>query len=145
MMNIAEKIEEICADKLCDYTFILDNWYDADRKLARLDLPAIICVLPVSGAIELKNGRRKFSQNIAIAFVDKVRRDASGDDNNEVTNKMMNAAALFIEGFNACGAFESLDGKQNVSMIYEGTSTIVSGVMLDINVTELNGECYDGR
>ena len=146
MKSIEEKVKEICAEQFPDFSYVFESWYEADKVISRLkSLPAIICVLPVSGTLEehINTGRMKDAENTAIAFVDKVRRDANGFDNYTAYNSMKKSAKKFIKAVNKDQYFKPLSGRQSYEVIYEQYSTIVTGIYLDLNLEQAEGVCDD--
>lgn len=140
-MNIDAKIREIVASELPGFSYVFENWYDADTAVDRMALPAIICVLPVSGTLELRNGRSRDSENLQIAFVDKVPRNANGEDNAAVYNNMKDAAVRFLRGVQKSGYFAPLPDSISYRVICERLSSIVTGVCLELELEELSGTC----
>lgn len=140
MKSIEEKIEQIAKESLSDYSYIFADWYEASMQVSKASLPAIISILPVSGSIEFRNGRTYDTENVAIAFVDKVTKDADGSDNAEVYNRMKQAAVTFIKALNNSGYFDPIDGSQPYQVICEQLSDIVTGVMVELQLKE-KGRC----
>ena len=95
-MSIEEKVRAVCADALPEFTYIFADWFDASRIVSKSPLPAVVNILPVSGTMEVRNGRRYDVENGAVAFVDKVPKDATGEDNAKVYNRMKDAAFIFL-------------------------------------------------
>ena len=143
-MSIDDRIKEVCASELPEFSYVLENWYDADTAIDRVKLPAVICVLPVSGTLELHNGRSRDSESLQIAFVDKVPRNADGEDNAATYTCMKDAAVRFLRGVQRCGYFAPLSGRISYRVICEKLSSIVTGVCLELELEELIGVC-DGR
>ena len=50
-MSIEEKIKRVCAAVLPDMTYVFADWFDASRIVSKVQLPAIINILPVSGTM----------------------------------------------------------------------------------------------
>ena len=136
-MSIEEKIKRVCADVLPDMTYVFADWFDASRILENTPLPAVVNVLPVSGTMEVRNGKRRDIQNSAVAFVDKVPKDATGEDNARVYNRMKAVAFAFIEGVNKSGWFEPITEATPYTVIYMQMTSIVTGVYLDIQLREI--------
>lgn len=139
-MSIDGKIKEVCASELPEFSYVFENWYDADTALDRMALPAVICVLPVSGTMEIHNGRSRDAENLSIAFVDKVPRNANGEDNGATYNRMKAAAARFLRAIEGSGFFAPV-GRVSYRVICEQLSTIVTGVCLELQLEELRGAC----
>lgn len=142
MMNIDKKLEDIATNQFSEFSYVFENWYDADMALEKVALPAIICVLPVDGNMKERNGRTYDAENVMIAFVDSIQRDANGNENSEVYNRMKFRGWQFLQALNRCGYFEPI-GIESVhySVIYEQLSTIVTGVAFDLQLTEKLGRC----
>ena len=140
-MNIDVKIREIVASELPGFSYVFENWYDADTAVDRMVLPAVICVLPVSGTLELRNGRSRDSENLQIAFVDKVPRNANGEDNAATYNNMKDVAVRFLRGVQKSGYFAPLPNSISYRVICERLSSIVTGVCLELELEELSGTC----
>lgn len=140
-MNIDAKIKEIVASELPGFGYVFENWYDADTAVDRMALPAVICVLPVSGTLELRNGRSRDSESLQIAFVHKVPRNANGEDNAAIYNNMKDAAVRFLRGVQKSGYFAPLPDSISYRVICERLSSIVTGVCLELELEELSGTC----
>lgn len=140
-MSIEEKIKEIAGEKFPGFSYVFENWMGADETVARVELPVIICILPVSGSLTLDKGRIRDEESTAIAFVDAVERDANGEDNEKVYTRMKESAGDFIKAMNDSGYFEPIDGKVPYKTIYESMSTNVTGVFVELEVKELIGRC----
>ena len=87
-----------------------------------------------------QGGRTYDAVDIAIAFVDKVARDADGEDNAAVYNRMKSVGVEFIKALNASGYFLPIDGTINYQVLCEQLSDIVTGVMFTIRLQE-QGRC----
>lgn len=141
MTSIEEKIKAVAkSEAFAGYSYIFENWYDADTAISRATLPAIIAILPVNGNITFRNGRTYDTENIAIAFVDKVPRNANGEDNAETYNRMKATGIQFIKALNASGYFEPLAEQQPYQVICEQMADIVTGVFFSLQLQEV-GRC----
>lgn len=141
MATIRETLRAIAEKEFPGWTYLFEDWNTADTKLEKLSYPAIVSVIPISGQTEIKNGRVYDTVNIAIAFLDTVPRGAEGDDNGEAIDRMKVAGAKFIQAVNKSRLFEPLDGQQYYETIVERLSTIVSGVMYSLQLTQRIGDC----
>mgnify|MGYP006050192175 CR=1 FL=1 len=139
-MTTDEKLREVAKNEFPEWTYIFDDWYVADRDVSKHGLPAIIALLPFSGQIRMRNGQTRLSQNCSIAFVDRVRKEAKGEEKSEVYNRMLTAAIDFIVALNRSGYFTALE-VTNFTVLYDQLSTIVTGVYIDITLEELQGRC----
>ena len=141
-MSIEEKIKQVATEHFSDYSFVLDNWYDADTAIDKLALPAIVCLLPVSGNLQYRNGKSYDTVNIALAFLKAVPRNANGEDNDKAFNDMKDTGRAFIKQLNECGYFEPIDGTIiNYYTIYEQLSSIVTGVFFELSLKAKLGRC----
>lgn len=138
-MSIEEKIRET-ANQFPEFSYIFEDWYSASTALSRVALPAIIAILPVNGNIKFRNGRTYDTENIAIAFVDKVPRDANAGDNSTVYNRMKIAGVEFIKALNKSGYFEPIGEEVRYEVICEKFADIVTGVFFDLQLKE-GGMC----
>ena len=140
-MSIEDKIRQIAEEQFAGFSYVFEDWYDADARLDTLPLPAIICIMPVSGSTLFRNGRAYDTENIALAFVDKVARDANGEDNKRTYVPMKEAGMSFIQAINESGWFVPLEGEQYYDVIYEQLSSIVSGVMYNLTLKSTEALC----
>ena len=131
----------MAGETLPDFTYLFEDWDTADTKLEKLSYPAIVCVIPASGTTEIRNGKVYDTVNVAVAFLDTVPKGAEGDDNGEVIDRMKVAGAKMIRAINQSHQFEPLEGQQYYETIIERLSTIVSGVMYSLQLTQSIGGC----
>ena len=61
--NSVEKKIKSVAESMVGFTYVYEDWTRADLRLDRLPLPAIINLLPVSGAMSLKMDQFKDKPN----------------------------------------------------------------------------------
>lgn len=139
-MSIEDKLREIADAFFPRYSYVFEDWNGASEVLDRVSLPAIICILPVGGSIALKNGRTKDSENILLAFVDKVERDADGNDNEKVYTKMKDVAVKFICAMNESNYFEPISRFKYTTILEQG-SVYYSGVFVELEAEEKQGRC----
>lgn len=139
-MSIESKLREI-AKSFESYSYVFEDWNGASEVIDRVSLPAIVCILPVGGYLELSRGRVKDCENIAIAFVDKVVRDANGDDNEKVYNEMKSTAGAFLKAMNDSREFEPIEGNVRYTTIFESASAYYTGVLLELTIKEIAGRC----
>ena len=141
MATIREILKDMATELFPDFTYLFEDWETADTKMEKLEYPAIIAVIPASGTTEIKNGRVYDTVNIAIAFLDTAPRGAEGEDNGECIDRMKVAGARMIRAINQSHQFEPLEGQQYYETIIERLSTIVSGVMYSLQLTQSIGGC----
>lgn len=144
METIESIIKVVVEEHFNGFSYVFDDWATADAKLDKVSYPAILCVVPVSGMTEVRNGRIYDTENIAIAFLDIAPRDADGEENEAVYTRMKVAGARFIEQLRRTRKFEGLDGKQQYQTIVERLASIVTGVMYTLTLTQTIGGCVDG-
>ena len=140
-MTIDEAIKKIATEdeQFSQFTYIFDDWWDVDQAVSRAALPAIAHILPIGGSMTMRNGRVYDRENVSVAFVDKVTRDASGEDQRVVFERMKDAAKAFVRTANASGYFQSVIA-WNYDVIYNQLASIVTGVMLTLEIED-NGSC----
>ena len=140
-MTIDEAIKRIATEdeQFSQFTYIFDDWWDVDQAVSRAKLPAIAHILPIGGSMTMRNGRVYDLENVSVAFVDKVARDASGEDQRVVFERMKDAAKAFVRTANASGYFQSVIA-WNYDVIYNQLASIVTGVMLTLEIED-NGTC----
>lgn len=140
-MTIDEAIKKIATEdeQFSQFTYIFDDWWDVDQAVSRAKLPAIAHILPIGGSMTMRNGRVYDRENVSVAFVDKVARDASGEDQRVVFERMKDAAKAFVRTANASGYFQSAIA-WNYDVIYNQLASIVTGVMLTLEIED-NGSC----
>ena len=141
-MTIEDKVREIVGEYFSGFSFVFEDWNTADTKLDKVELPAIIMILPVSGVLQFgQHGRIKDAENTIVAFVDKVPKEADGRDNEVVYNEMKVAARAFVRRLNESGYFDYIQGDVPYNTIIEQLSSIVTGVALQLQLKELVGRC----
>jgi hypothetical protein len=141
-MTIEDKVREIVGEYFSGFSFVFEDWNTADTKLDKVELPAIIMILPVSGVLQFgQHGRIKDAENTIVAFVDKVPKEADGRDNEVVYNEMKVAARAFVRRLNESGYFNYIQGDVPYNTIIEQLSSIVTGVALQLQLKELVGRC----
>ena len=138
-MTIDQAIKDICEKHFPQFTYIFDDWWDVDQAVSRAALPAIAHILPIGGSMRARNGRIYDREFVSVAFVDKVTRDASGEDQRAVFERMKDAAKEFIRIANTSGHFQSVVS-WNYDVIYNQLASIVTGVMLTLEIED-NGTC----
>ena len=89
--------------------------------------------------INERTGRIYDREFVSVAFVDKVARDASGEDQRKVFERMKDTAKEFIRIANASGHFQWVVS-WNYDVIYNQLASIVTGVMLTLEI-EGHGQC----
>jgi hypothetical protein len=140
-MSIEDKLKEIAGQKFPAFSYVFDSWDGVDVKVGRVSLPAIVTILPVGGNLNFRNGRLRDNENCAVAFIDKVPRDADGDENERVYTAMKDVAGQFIQELNKSGFFEPIEGDVPYYTIYESMADNVTGVFLDLRLKEVIGKC----
>ena len=140
-MTIDQAIKDICEKHFPQFSYIFDDWWDVDQAVSRAKLPAIAHILPIGGTMRVhqRTGRIYDREFVSVAFVDKVVRDASGEDQRAVFERMKGTAKEFIRIANASGHFQSVTA-WSYDVIYNQLASIVTGVMLTLEIED-NGSC----
>lgn len=140
-MSIENKIREIAKDKFAEYSYVFGDWYEVSEILDRVPLPAIAFILPTGGTISFTRNGVKDSENVLIAFADKVVRDANGEDNEEVYTRMKKTAIAFVNEMNKSRYFEPIGENIKYTTILEKASSYYTGIILELEVQERSGTC----
>ena len=139
-MSIEEKIREIASgDQFNDYPYIFDNLYRIDERMEHTEFPAIVCTLPVSGEMRLRNGKLYDVEDMLIGFFDVVPHDANGEDNADVYNRMKDLGIQFIKAMNESGLFVNVE-TWSYQVWCVRLANIVTGVFFQLRVQDL-GRC----
>lgn len=135
-----DALTQIATTALPSFSVLFGSWDDVDRMLDRAHYPAVLNILSVSGGGTYRNGRVYDYQDMLIAFVDSVPRDADGVENFSTAESMRTAMKAFIKQLNADGRFAQIS-EYNYTTIYESGANIHSGVLLEIRLVDAVGEC----
>lgn len=141
--RFAARLQAVAEAVLPNFSMLFGSWDDTDRLLDRASYPAILYILSVSGGAVIRNGRIYERENILIAFVDKVSRDASGVENMNAVERMRTAMITFIGGVNNCNLFQPITD-YTYTTIYESRANIDTGVLLELQLTDAVGDCMNG-
>lgn len=140
-MSIENKIREIAKEKFAEYSYVFEDWNGASEVMDRVPLPAIVSILPTGGAISFTRNGVKDSENVLLAFVDKVVRDANGEDNEEVYTRMKKTAIAFVNEMNNSRYFEPIGENIKYTTVLEKASSYYTGIILELEVQERSGTC----
>lgn len=140
-MSIENKIREIAKDKFNGYSYVFEDWNGASEVMDRVPLPAIVSILPTGGAISFTRSGVKDSENVLLAFVDKVVRDANGEDNEAVYTRMKKTAIAFVNEMNNSRYFEPIGENIKYTTVLEKASSYYTGIILELEVQERSGTC----
>ena len=140
-MSIENKIREIAKEKFNGYSYVFEDWNGASEVMDRVPLPAIVSILPTGGAISFTRNGVKDSENVLLAFVDKVVRDANGEDNEEVYTRMKKTAITFVNEMNKSRYFEPIGENVKYTTVLEKASSYYTGIILELEVQERSGTC----
>lgn len=140
-MSVEKKLKMLADGHFTGWSWVFDDWKSVDRALAKMDVPAILCIMPTTGTMTFRRGRVWDSPNCLLAFVDKVTRDANGEDNEAVYTRMKREAMRFVGAMNKSGMFEPIDGDVAYDTFVEGTANILTGVMLSLTIKEVESVC----
>lgn len=139
-MSIEDKIKEIAQNEFQQCSYVFDDWYGATEAVDRVEFPVIMSILPNGGRLDFSKGFLKDSENLMIAFIDKVERDANGEDNKEVYTRMKETASKFIEAMNKSNFFEPIEGVK-YNTILERATSYFTGVVIEFSVKQRVGIC----
>lgn len=140
MGTIEQTLKEIAEVQFEGFSYVFENWEDADTKLEKIEYPAIVSILPSGGLIQFKNGKAYDTEYIALAFLDKAPRGAEGEDNADIYTRMKAEGSRFIKTLNDTRLFTPLTSVQ-YQTICERMATIVTGVMFQITLEQQIGGC----
>lgn len=140
METIEDIIKTIAKEQFADFTYVFENWEDADAKLEKLPYPAIVCVMPTGGSVSMRTGRVFDREYVALAFLDLAPMGAEGEENREIYTRMKQAGISFIEALNKSGKIEPIT-EAPYDTICERLATVVTGVMFQLEIKQRKGQC----
>lgn len=140
-MSVEKKLKQIADGHFTGWSWVFDDWRSVDRILAKAEKPAIVCLIPAGGEMTFRRGRVWVSMDVSLCFLDIVPRDADGEDNAAVYERMMREAMRFVGAINKSGMFEPIDGGVRFDTIIEGTANIMTGVLMSLTIRETEGLC----
>lgn len=136
--SVERKIASVAA-KLEGVTYLYDNWATANVRLDRLEFPAIINLLPVSGRFDISRTQLRDCPECMIAFADKTRFDFDGVENDEVIERCKALAVRFIRELNKSGLFEWTSTDIRYSVFYDKLDVNITGIVVELNLKEVKG------
>lgn len=137
-MTVEDKLAAIAA-KIPGCTYMFGHWAQINAMLKKGHLPAILNILPISGAFDLGKTQLRDYPNVLLAFVDKTEYDFDAKENDAIIEECKNRAKLFILEFNKSGLFKPIDGEIPYSLSYDRLDVNVTGITLDFRPEERNG------
>lgn len=140
METIEALIRQTAEEQFTDFSYVFENWEDADAKLEKIQYPAIVCVLPTGGSVSMRTGRVYDTEYIAIAFLDLAPIGAEGEENEAIYSRMKQEGIRFIEALNQSGKVEPITDAA-YDTICEQLATVVTGVMFQLTVKQRRGQC----
>ena len=140
METIEALIRQTAAEQFADFSYVFENWEDADAKLEKIQYPAIVCVLPTGGSVSMRTGRVFDTEYVALAFLDKAPRGAEGEDNKEIYTRMKLEGIRFLNALNKSGKIEPIE-QAPYDTICERLATIVTGVLFQLTIKQRRGTC----
>ena len=140
METIEDIIQTIAKEQFADFTYVFENWEDADAKLEKLPYPAIVCVMPTGGSVSMRTGRVFDREYVALAFLDLAPMGAEGEENREIYTRMKQAGMKFIEALNKSGKIDPITDAP-YDTICERLATVVTGVMFQLEIKQRKGQC----
>jgi hypothetical protein len=139
-MRIDEKIKQI-VDSLGGLTFEFNDWTKLNYKLSQKNLPVCMYLLPVSGSFLNKNNNMRDRPKALIAFLVLSELDFEGETNEPTVERMKQYAKRFIAAVNKSGMFKPISEITHYSVVYDKLDDNVTGVVIDIELEELIGDC----
>ena len=136
--SVERKIASVAA-KLEGVTYLYDNWATANVRLDRLEFPAIINLLPVSGRFDISRTQLRDCPECMIAFADKTRFDFDGVENDEVIERCKALAVRFIRELNKSGLFEWTSTDIRYSVFYDKLDVNITGIVVELRLKEVQG------
>lgn len=140
METIENIIENLATEKFSDFSYLFENWEDADAKLEKIPYPAIVCILPTGGSVGFRTGRVFDTEYVALAFLDKAPRGAEGEDNKEIYTRMKQEGVRFLNELNKSGKIEPIE-QAPYDTICEKLATIVTGILFQLTIKQKQGTC----
>ena len=140
METIESIIKDIAAEQFGEFSYVFENWEDADAKLEKIPDPAIVCVLPTGGSVSMRTGRVFDTEYVALAFLDLAPMGAEGEENKEIYTRMKQEGIRFLNALNKSGKIEPIEQAQ-YDTICEQLATIVTGVMFQLTIKQRRGTC----
>ena len=135
--SVERKIASV-AEKL-GITYLYENWGTANVRLDKLELPAIINLLPASGRFVIGKTQLRDRPNCMIAFADKTKFDFDGVENDEIIERCKAYAVQFIRELNRSGMFEFVSDEVPYSVFYDKLNVNVTGVVIELSLKEVQG------
>lgn len=136
-MTVEEKVRKIVEQM--GVTYLFENWQAANVRLDKMQLPAVMYVLPASGNLNVGLMQMKDFPNCMIAFMDKTKHDFSGEENDMVIERCKSLAREFILNVNRSGMFEPVQGDIQYSVFYDKLDVNVTGIVIHIPLKEIRG------
>lgn len=136
-MTVEEKVRKIVEQM--GVTYLFENWQAANVRLDKMQLPAVMYVLPASGNLNVGLMQMKDYPNCMIAFMDKTKHDFSGEENDVVIERCKSLAREFILNVNRSGMFEPVQGDIQYSVFYDKLDVNVTGIVIQIPLKEIRG------
>lgn len=136
-MTVEEKVRKIVEQM--GVTYLFENWQAANVRLDKMQLPAVMYVLPASGSLNVGLMQLKDYPNCMIAFMDKTKHDFSGEENDMVIERCKSLAREFILNVNRSGMFEPVQGDIQYSVFYDKLDVNVTGIVIQIPLKEIRG------
>ena len=140
METIEDIIQTIAKEQFAGFTYVFENWEDADAKLEKLPYPAIVSVMPTGGSVSMRTGRVFDREYVALAFLDLAPMGAEGEENREIYTRMKHAGMKFIEAMNKSGKIDPITDAP-YDTICERLATVVTGVMFQLEIKQRKGQC----
>lgn len=137
---VETKIRQI-VDNIGGLHYEFNDWTRANVNIDYSDLPVCVNVLPVAGELSAKNGNMRDYPKCLIAFMDKAELDFEGSENEVTVNRMKEYAKRFILEVNRSGLFEPVSLNVPYSVVYDFLDANLTGIVLEVQLKELVGDC----
>lgn len=155
---VIEKLKQI-VDSVGGLAFLYDDWNRVDKradmlyrsgevvpgedKQAEGVLPACFVILPAAGQFDTRAANFRDAPELQVCFCIDADKDFDGLQNESLIEQMKEYARRFICAYNNSGLFEPLPEIIQYRPLYDILQANLTGIYLNIQAFELQGECYD--
>ena len=136
-MKIEEKIRELIEQT--GVTCVFDRWNRVNLELDQSTFPVGIMQMPVAGAINVKNGMRTTSYDVFVYFADIIPYDATAQQHADVIHSSLDRCYKFLALTGKY--FAPVPSPVRFRCLYDVTDVNVTGVSMELTLTELDKVC----
>lgn len=136
-MKIEEKVKELI--EMTGAPCVFDRWDRANVDLDHSMFPVGIMQMPVAGAINVKNGMRTTSYDVIVYFADIIPYDATAEQHADVIHASLDRCYKFLAL--ASKYFTPVSSPVRFRCLYDVTDVNVTGVSMELTLTELERKC----